>query len=176
MDRAERDLGLTLGHHHTGIVLWRPDGATGPWLNRVAAQFADRLPGATLLTVTAEGDRLWAWLSRALRPGDREREALPSVRHALAGTRAVIGPSAPGTDGFGAPTCRHSTPHASSKPRPHPTTSPTGTPSACRPRSPQIWNASGGTSRRRSAPSPRTTRPPPSTGPPSSAIWKPARA
>lgn len=100
IDRAERDLGLTLGHHHTGIVLWRPGGATGPRLNRVAAQFADRLPGATLLTVTAEGDRLWAWLSRALRPGDREREALASVRPALAGTRAVIGPSAPGTDGF----------------------------------------------------------------------------
>jgi hypothetical protein len=66
----------------------------------VVAQFADRLPGATLLTVTAERDRLWAWLSRALRPGDREREALASVRSVLAGTRAVIGPSVPGTDGF----------------------------------------------------------------------------
>lgn len=98
--RTERDLGLTLGHHHTAIVLWRPGGATGPRLGRVAAQFADRLPGATLLTITADGERLWAWLSRARRLGGREREALTSVRPALAGTRAVIGPSAPGIDGF----------------------------------------------------------------------------
>ncbi|MFF4630035.1 PucR family transcriptional regulator [Streptomyces griseorubiginosus] len=98
--RIERDLGLTLGHHHTGIVLWRPGGATGPLLSRVAAQFADRLPGATLLTVTADAERLWAWLSRSRRPGDGEWQALTSVRPAVAGTRAVIGPSAPGTEGF----------------------------------------------------------------------------
>ncbi|WP_406445267.1 helix-turn-helix domain-containing protein [Streptomyces sp. NBC_00631] len=98
--RAERDLGLTLAHHHTAVVLWRPGGASGLRLTRVAAQFADRLPGATLLTVAADRDRLWAWLSRDRRPRDREQEALASVRPALPGTRAAIGPSAPGTDGF----------------------------------------------------------------------------
>ncbi|MFG2092250.1 hypothetical protein [Streptomyces sp. NPDC048612] len=50
----------------------------------MAAQLADRLPGATLLTVAADGDHLWVWLSRVRHPSDRERQArlpyAPSLR------------------------------------------------------------------------------------------------
>ncbi|MFJ9249636.1 PucR family transcriptional regulator [Streptomyces sp. NPDC101776] len=99
-DRIEGDLGLTLADHHIGVVLWRPGGATGARLSRVAAQLAGRVPGATLLTVAADGEYLWAWLSRVQRPNAREWQDLVSVRPGLEGTRVALGPPASGTEGF----------------------------------------------------------------------------
>jgi DNA-binding PucR family transcriptional regulator len=99
-DVVHREVGVSLGQHHIGAVLWRPGGATSAQLARIARQLADTLVGSTLLTLTASDGRLWGWLSRARPASAREMDAVAGLVPRVRDVRVALGAPGSGGEGF----------------------------------------------------------------------------
>ena len=99
-DVVHREVGVRLGHHHIGAVVWRPGGATSAQLARIARQLADALVGSTLLTLTASDGPLWAWLTRPRPPSVRDMDALAGLVPRVKDVRVALGAPGSGAEGF----------------------------------------------------------------------------
>jgi hypothetical protein len=99
-DVVQREVGVSLGDHHIGAVVWRPGGATSAQLAGIARQLADSLVGSTLLTLTASDGRLWGWLTRPRLPSVGEMDALAGVEPRVRDVRVALGAPGSGGEGF----------------------------------------------------------------------------
>ena len=96
----KRELGVDITHHHLGIVLWFPGMAYGHELERVAKQAAADFGDTTLLTVPADGDRMWAWISSTKPHPPAHVARLADLRPSVSGVRMAVGTVAAGRAGF----------------------------------------------------------------------------